>query len=268
MMGRKAKKRPQATRRRKPKRMSVSWKVLAGNGLSSALNMPWRKFVWFVFVILPVLIGAATYQWIQSPEHLTITSVEVSGDLKVLDKSMLAPVIQPYTKTNLYLLNASELEKAIENNTWVHSASMTKVWPDRLMIKIFEQKPVAFWGDDKMLAENGDIIDAVLEEKNGLLPTLYSPSGKGRNMATSFLNVRRWLKGFPLKIVEFKEDTRGSWKLKLENGLTLKIGRNEQEKRLRRFMVGYEQGLANVLKKVRAVDLRYTNGFAIQWKKG
>ena len=87
-------------------------------------------------------------------------------------------------------------------------------------------------------------------------------------MAASFIRVRRWMKGFPIKIVSFKEDARGSWKVKLENGLTLKIGRDQQKKRLRRFMVGYEESLASVIDKISSVDLRYTNGFAVQWKKG
>ena len=33
-------------------------------------------------------------------------------------------------------------------------------------------------------------------------------------------------------------------------------------------MVGYEQSLSGVMNKIHSVDLRYTNGFAVQWKKG
>lgn len=270
MIGRKPKKRPQATRIRR-KKASFSWKAFGSNLMGKGLiqrQVPWRLVGWIAFVIMPLTFVIAVYQWIQSPENLTITSIEVSGDFMVLDKSQLGPVIEPFTKTNLYLLDAKALEAAIESHPWVNSASMTKVWPDKLMVKIFEQKPVAYWGEDKMLADNGEIIDASINDKKGLLPILYSPDGNGRNMATNFLQIRRWMNGFPLKIVEFKKDTRGSWKIKLENGITLKIGRNHQKKRLRRFMVGYQQSLATVMKQIRSVDLRYTNGFAVQWKKG
>jgi cell division protein FtsQ len=50
--------------------------------------------------------------------------------------------------------------------------------------------------------------------------------------------------------------------------MTVKIGREYQEKRLRRFMVGYDHSLKNVVNDVKTVDLRYTNGFAVKWKKG
>ncbi len=237
------------------------------NGLSR-VSFPWRKVLAIVLIIMPVAALVGVYQWIQSPEHLTIKSVAVKGDLKILDKTQLQPVIEPFTKTNLYLLDAKALETALENNPWVHSASMTRIWPDRLIVKIYEQNPVAFWGNDAMLAENGEIIPAVLTDKQQKLPTLYSPRDKGRNMATGFLKIRKWMEGFPLKMVEFQEDARGSWQIKLENGMTLKIGRDQQEKRLRRFMVGYKQSLVEVIDKIKAVDLRYTNGFAVQWKKG
>jgi hypothetical protein len=39
-------------------------------------------------------------------------------------------------------------------------------------------------------------------------------------MATGFIKIRKMMKGFPVKLVEFKEDARGSWRIKLENGMT------------------------------------------------
>jgi cell division protein FtsQ len=250
-------KRPQATRRN-PKRAPLQLRF----------SLPWKSIAVLVLVVAPIAVAIGTYQWIQNPENLTITSVEVKGDLKILDKEQLQPVIEPFTKTNLYLLDAKGLETAIESNPWVHSASMTKIWPDKLVVKIFEQRPVAFWGDKEMLAENGEIIKASLPKEKGNLPLLYSPNDKGRNMATGFLQIRKWMKDFPLKMVEFKEDSRGSWQIKLQNGMTVKIGREHQEKRLRRFMVGYDHSLKKVVNDVKTVDLRYTNGFAVKWKKG
>ena len=250
-------KRPQAIRRNPP-RVSIR----------ERFSLPLKSIASTVLVIAPIAVAIGAYQWIQNPQNLTITSVEVKGDLKILDREQLQPVIEPFTKTNLYLLDEKALETAIENNPWVYSASMTKIWPDKLVIKIFEQHPVAFWGKNEMLAENGEIIKASLEKEKSKFPLLYSPNDKGRNMATGFLKIRKWMKDFPLKMVEFKEDSRGSWQIKLENGMTLKIGREHQEKRLRRFMVGYTESLKSVINNVRTIDLRYTNGFAVKWKKG
>ncbi len=257
--------RPQAKRaqavRRNPVKKSISF-----SGFH--FNFPWKALWLSLFIGLPIVLIAGGKYWMKDPQHLTIKSVEVTGDLNVLNKKLLQPVIEGFVKTNLYLLDTKGLEKAVEENEWVNSASLTKVWPDKLIIRIHEHKPVAFWGKKAMLSQQGEIINAVLPEKQGLLPLLYSPEKKGRNMAAEFLKIRDLMKDFPVKLVEFKEDARGSWRIKLENGLIVKIGRHQHEKRMKRFMVGYREKLISVVEKIHTVDLRYTNGFAVKWKKG
>ena len=255
------KKRPQATRRkpvRKP--LSASWKPTFN------LNINWARVPAVLLMIAPLLLVAAAYFWIQRPENLTITSVEVTGDLKYLNQERLQPIIEPYVSTNLFKLEAKELETELEFNSWVYSASLTKLWPDKLRITVHEERPIAFWGEDSMLNEFGEIIDAKLPEKSGELPVLYSPEDNGRGMVEAYLNVQKWTKDFAIKITEFREDSRGSWQLKLANGLTVNIGRTQQERRLRRFVVGYNKELMDQISKIHTVDLRYTNGFAVKWK--
>lgn len=249
--------RPQCTR-----------KVTKKEAFNKRFTVSMKPVLWMILITLPLVAVLGAYQWIQNPENLTIDTVEVTGEFTILDEKQLQPLIESYVKTNLFLLDDKNLERALENNPWVHSAALTHVWPNKLIVKIYEQKPVAYWGKSNMLADNGEIIKASMAKEKGELPLLYSPNDKGRNMATGFIKIRKMMKGFPLKLTEFKADARGSWKIKLENGMTLKIGREHQEKRLKRFMVAYDQSLKKVLDKISIVDLRYTNGFAVKWKKG
>jgi len=255
------KKRPQATRRktvRKP--ASGRWKPAVN------VDINWARVPAILLMIAPLLLAGAAYFWVQRPDNLTIQSVEVTGDLKYLSQESLQPIIAPYVATNLFLLEAKELETELEFNAWVYSASLTKLWPDKLRITIHEERPIAFWGEDSMLNEFGEIIEAELADKVGLLPVLYSPEDNGRDMVENYLQVQKWTKDFPVQILEFREDSRGSWQLKLANGLTVNIGRVQQERRLRRFVVGYERELMDNISKIHTVDLRYTNGFAVKWK--
>lgn len=259
MAGATTKKRPQATRRKMVREpMEMRWKP--------TLDVDWGRAPVILLMIAPLLLAIAAYVWIQRPENLTIKSVQVTGDLQHLDKESLKPIIEPFAATNLFLLEAKELEAELEFNSWIYSASLTKLWPDKLEITIHEERPIAFWGEDSMLNEFGEIIDAELPEKVGELPVLFSPNDNGRGMVENYLQVQQWTKDFPLKISEFREDSRGSWQLKLANGLTVNIGRVQQEKRLRRFVVGYKRELMDNISKVHTVDLRYTNGFAVKWK--
>lgn len=257
------KKKAQVTRR-----TSSSKKKTIQNRSLQKLNLPninWRLVTLLSLVILPLLIVITVRNWIQKPENLMIKSVEVRGDLKYLDRLALQPIIAPFVRTNLYLLDKKNLENEIEFNHWVYSASLTSIWPDKLIVKIHEQQPIAFWGNEGMINEFGEVIDVDLPQQRKKLPTLYSPFDKGREMVENYVKIRQWMENFPVDIVEFTEDRRGSWLLKLANGIKVKVGRQEHKRRLRRFIVGYNNRLARQVKKIDTVDLRYTNGFAIKW---
>ena len=256
------KKRAQVTRKVTRKK-----KVSQGR-LFSAIHLPdlnWRLVTPLASMIVPLLIVIILQNWIKRSENLQIKSVEVQGDFEHLDKATLQPIIGPFVKTNLYLLDKKSLEEEIEFNPWVYSASLTSMWPNKLVVKIHEQNPIAFWGNEGMVNEFGEVIEVDLPLQKNKLPTLYSPFDKGREMVESYVKIRQWMKDFPIDIVEFKEDTRGSWVLKLANGIKVKVGRQEHKRRLRRFIVGYNNQLVGQVKKIETIDLRYTNGFAVKW---
>lgn len=256
------KKRTQVTRKvsgKKKSRQQWSFSTLTLSDIN------WRLVTPLSFIIIPLLLLMTINSWIKKPESLMIKSVEVQGDLKYLDKLTLQPIIEPFVKTNLYLLDKKSLEEEIEFNPWVYSASLTSMWPNKLVVKIQEQNPIAFWGEEGMVNEFGEVIDVSLPQQKSKLPILYSPFDKGRKMVENYVKIRAWMKDFPVDIIAFKEDTRGSWLLTLSNGLKVKVGRKEHERRLRRFIVGYSHRLAQQVKKIESVDLRYTNGFAVQW---
>jgi cell division protein FtsQ len=63
-------------------------------------------------------------------------------------------------------------------------------------------------------------------------------------------------------------DLRGSWSVTLRDGTQLVLGRNDPQLRLERFALRLPGLLAaNPGRRLQFADLRYTNGFALQWGK-
>jgi len=58
---------------------------------------------------------------------------------------------------------------------------------------------------------------------------------------------------------------RHSWNIVLRNGLVLTLGREEPEPKVERFARVYPRALAAQVARVKRVDLRYTNGFSVEW---
>jgi cell division protein FtsQ len=61
---------------------------------------------------------------------------------------------------------------------------------------------------------------------------------------------------------------RYAWQLRLSNGLTLELGRDQLKEpvleRLSRFVAFYAQTLGSFERRLDYVDLRYPNGFALR----
>lgn len=226
---------------------------------------------WLSVLALLMVVGGGILwlrAWISTPTHLSIQKLEWQGDFQYLKQAELEALAQPYTQTNLYLLDTNGLELALEAHPWVRGASLRKVWPNQLVVEVETQFPIAFWGDDKLLNQFGEIYAGTLPEKQGVFPIIYSPQTNGRVMGERYVQLTKMLAGLGLEIIELSDDERGSWRMKVRHGPEIIIGRKEQEKRVQRFKVGYLQGLKDRLGEIDQIDLRYTNGFAVEWKPG
>ena len=97
------------------------------------------------------------------------------------------------------------------------------------------------------------------------LPQLAGPRGSEREVAARYLAVRGPLAEANLQLRALAMDERGAWRLALEDGLEIRLGQRALDERLERFFDVVAPTLTEDMGRVRYVDLRYTNGFAVGW---
>jgi len=98
------------------------------------------------------------------------------------------------------------------------------------------------------------------------LPTLYGEELRSKELASVFENSVSQLKPLGLQLHGLFEDERQSKRLVLSNGLVLAIGDGDVTEKIARFITAYEQYLSPHLAEVKKIDLRYTNGLAVEWR--
>jgi cell division protein FtsQ len=67
-----------------------------------------------------------------------------------------------------------------------------------------------------------------------------------------------------LKLTGLRLDTRGGWVLSLSGGASIFAGRDEVLEKVQRFADFYSHQRGLGLAQIKTVDLRYSNGLAIQ----
>ena len=102
-------------------------------------------------------------------------------------------------------------------------------------------------------------------ESEDKLPLLAGPAGTSLEVMSAWSAYGKQLEplGQGLELAELRLSPRRAWQVKLDNGSTLELGRNEAPERLARFVRAY--GSVPALQAANArVDLRYASGLALR----
>ena len=92
------------------------------------------------------------------------------------------------------------------------------------------------------------------------LPLLEGPDGTEGLVAQLYMEAQGRLLEAGLRLNGVRLDERGSWELELTDGIEVRLGRQEVETRLERFLALASPMVAKRLAEIRYVDMRYTNG--------
>ena len=162
-----------------------------------------------------------------------------------------------------FQIDVQRLRLGLLREPWVREASVQRVWPDTVRVIITEQVPAARWGSDALL----NIEASVFRPARGSIPPglvrLDGPAGSEREVLATFRSLAPRLRTLGLELVRLRLSDRGAWSFRLADRTRVILGRDRLQERLDRFERAYRAGLADVWSTIAAVDLRYTNGFAV-----
>jgi len=159
------------------------------------------------------------------------------------------------------------LRIAVEALAWVDRARVQRLWPDRVRVEIVEQQAAARWGEDGLLNTRGELFASGARHIPPELPRLEGPPGTEWQVAQRYLAIQGRLVEQGLRIGALRLNARGAWELDLANGVTVRLGRRQVDERMDRFVQVAAQVIAGRAAEIAYVDMRYSNGFSIGWRR-
>ncbi len=217
------------------------------------------------------LLGYGGWQLAQ-PDTLSIRAVQVKGEFRYLDKADLYAALGEPASGGFFNVDVRAVKLAAESLPWVDRASVRRVWPDSLRVMVVEQVPLARWqqadGSTALVNMRGELFAAVGAEELTQLPLFHAPEGAAEAVAARYQRLSAPLATLGLSVRELGLNQRRAWRLQLNNGVLLLLGRGGDEAVLDRLMSAWPLALAAHAETIERVDLRYTNGFAVRWKPG
>ena len=162
---------------------------------------------------------------------------------------------------NFFTLDLEAIRSSFMRMPWVRNVELRRRWPDGLDVTLEEHSPLARWAPAALVNTHGEVFEA---RYAGPLPVFAGPEGAAKEMAIQYEFFRRGLSSIGQRPAELLVSARRAWRLKLESGITLELGREHIEARFNRFVATYERTQEMLDHEIQYVDLRYANGFAVR----
>ncbi|RIZ67543.1 MAG: cell division protein FtsQ [Methylococcales bacterium] len=199
---------------------------------------------------------------------MPIRYVRIEGVFQYLSKSEIQTVLQPIVMAGFFDVDMQEIHTAVSILPWVDTVTVKRVWPDTIDIKVDERKPYARWGETSLITEQGIIFTPKNIELFKDKVLVIGPELQQLKVLEIMKGIKTALADHSMKLAEFSVNERGAWKIKLASELEILLGRNEQLKKLQRFLKTLTVLDEEQFLQIERVDLRYPNGYAVSWKPG
>jgi cell division protein FtsQ len=228
------------------------------------MNALLRIAAWILAVGLVVApIFAVLNGWIGG-SRWPMRRLVVTGEFHQVSDARVRRVVLPYVQHGFFAVDLDGLRRELGGLPWVKSVEVRKRWPDRLEVSLVEYRPLARWGAQRMLSENGELFPAP-KGVVARLPLFQGPDARAAEMIAFHSQARPLVLGSGLQVSEVDLSARGSWSLRLSDGTQVEVGRNDSQQRLQRFSRLLPRLTAHEPRRLERADLRYTNGFALVW---
>ena len=226
-----------------------------------------------LFVLAGVLCGVATaLVWfdpqskIQHLTHRPINEIQIEGSFRYLSRQTTETVVRQLVSGSFLDLDIEQLKKELEKNPWVDSVAVAREWPDKLVVKVIEQQPIARWGEKGFLNMRGDIVHIKKTSKIDALPFLNGEDNHAKEVMQQYLSMGKLLSQSQLELAAVNLDQTLAWSLTLSSGVTIKLGHDRLWEKLQYLLAAKNGVLGQNFEKVESIDMRYPGGFAVAWK--
>jgi cell division protein FtsQ len=196
-----------------------------------------------------------------------IAAVSLSGEKHVSRADIIAAA-GVSERTSLLFLDVEAARARLKTIPWIADATVRKLYPDRLQIRVREREPFALWQVDgrlSLIAADGTVIGPLKDPAFAALPLVVGRGAQGK--ARDFLAL---LDRYP----SIREQVRASvfvaerrWNLKLRNNLDIRLPETDVGAALD-TLVALDRDKHLLSRDILAIDLRLPDRVTVRLSDG
>ena len=204
--------------------------------------------------------------------------LKIEGDVQRNSLATLRANALPRLQGNFMTTPLGEVRAAFEAVPWVRQATVQRVWPRQLLVRLEEHKAIAYWDgrgefgepplERALLNTDSEVFHANLGEvEDEELPQLAGPSGSEGQVLRMWQRLNELARPHQQALTRLELSGRGSWRAQFESGASVELGRGEAEQLAARFASFLPHAMAVARRfqtQIQSVDLRHPDGYALK----
>jgi cell division protein FtsQ len=225
-----------------------------------------------LFVLAGAALLAAAMLWLSRAPWLSIRVIQLEGDLQRNSVATIRANAAPRLAGNFISIDLDKARAAFESVPWVRQATLRRIWPDRLAVRLAEHRPVALWlgedGNERLVNEFGEVFEAnVGDVEDDGLASFSGPDGSSAQMLAMYRRLAPLFAAMGLEVQSLQLSGRGSWRAELDSGANVDLGRGSADElaaRTERFLLTLGQVTGRYERELEHADLRHADGYAVR----
>ncbi|WOE30959.1 MULTISPECIES: cell division protein FtsQ/DivIB [unclassified Acinetobacter] len=221
---------------------------------------------WLLLLVAIVILAMGLFGLYRVMTDAKIANLEVVGGQSAQEREKVEKYVAPMIKHNYFTSDLKQIRDKTLELPWVDSVVVSRSWPNSIRIRIVPKHAIARWGTGRLLSDNGDIFSEVIAKNNQQLPLLHGPIRQAKTMMRRYNEINQLFLPVNLRLKELYLTDRMTWFMQFDSGLRVIVDQEQMMSKLQRLSYLAQNDLKPVWNQIAAIDLRYRNGMAIQWK--
>ncbi|WP_296203582.1 cell division protein FtsQ/DivIB [Psychrobacter sp. UBA3962] len=161
-----------------------------------------------------------------------------------------------------------ELKDSAMQQDWISQVDIERKWGEGIVITALPREAIARFGSEHLIDSQSKVYKPVSESEllqPGLI-MLQGDADQSTLIMQQMQQVNQWFAPLEMQVEDLVLTPRMTWAIKFNNGMRIIVDNEHTSQKLMNLSQLLQNQLADKKENIAAADLRYKNGFVIDWK--
>lgn len=221
---------------------------------------------WLLLVIAVFVLAVGLYGLYKVITDARVATLQVVGTSSALEVQQVTQHLAPVVKDNYFTSDLGQIRDQALQIAWVDRVVVSRMWPSSIRVRVIPRHAIARWGTGRLLSDEGVVFTEVGTKDYSNLPMLHGPLTQSKAMMRRYNEINQLFHPAGLRLKDLYLTERMTWFMQFDSGLRVIVDQDQMMSKLQRLSHLAQNDLKPVWPQISAIDLRYRNGLAIQWK--